>query len=73
MPIVSPILSPSQLRRWRGGRGAHGRGRRGPVRVGDARYPFIAILEGEAAILDGAGNEIVRHGAVAASSASSTC
>ena len=32
-------------------------------RVGDARYPFIAILEGEAAILDAAGNEIVRHGA----------
>ena len=32
-------------------------------RVGDARYPFIAILEGEVAILDAAGNEIVRHGA----------
>jgi thioredoxin reductase (NADPH) len=32
-------------------------------RVGDARYPFIAIREGEAAILDPAGNEIVRHGA----------
>ncbi|MGH3000147.1 MAG: cyclic nucleotide-binding domain-containing protein, partial [Gaiellaceae bacterium] len=32
-------------------------------RVGDRRYPFIAILEGEAAILDAAGNEIVRHGA----------
>src|SRR5262249_29761355 len=31
-------------------------------RVGDATYPFIAILEGEVAILDGAGNEIVRHG-----------
>jgi thioredoxin reductase (NADPH) len=31
-------------------------------RVGDARYPFIAILEGEAAILDAAGREIVRHG-----------
>src|SRR4051812_40496891 len=30
---------------------------------GDASYPFMAILEGEAAILDGAGNEIVRHGA----------
>ena len=30
-------------------------------RVGDARYPFIAIIEGEVAILDGAGNEIVRH------------
>ncbi|HSS81606.1 MAG TPA: hypothetical protein VLK24_10460, partial [Gaiellaceae bacterium] len=32
-------------------------------RVGDATYPFIAIQEGEVAILDAAGNEIVRHGA----------
>jgi thioredoxin reductase (NADPH) len=31
-------------------------------RVGDRRYPFIAILEGEVAILDAAGHEIVRHG-----------
>ena len=31
--------------------------------VGDRSYSFIAILEGEAAILDAAGNEIVRHGA----------
>lgn len=31
--------------------------------VGERRYPFIAILEGEAAVLDAAGNEIVRHGA----------
>jgi thioredoxin reductase (NADPH) len=31
--------------------------------IGDAVYPFIAILEGEAAVLDGAGEEIVRHGA----------
>ena len=31
-------------------------------RVGDRRYPFIAIVEGEVAILDAAGNEIVRHG-----------
>jgi thioredoxin reductase (NADPH) len=31
-------------------------------RVGDATYPFIAIREGEVAILDSAGNEIVRHG-----------
>ncbi|MFN2628420.1 MAG: hypothetical protein ABR569_07270 [Gaiellaceae bacterium] len=30
-------------------------------RVGDRRYPFNAILEGEVAILDGAGHEIVRH------------
>jgi len=32
-------------------------------RVGDRRYPFIAIIEGEVAILDATGNEIVRHGA----------
>jgi thioredoxin reductase (NADPH) len=32
-------------------------------RVGDATYPFIAIQEGEVAIIDAAGNEIVRHGA----------
>ena len=31
-------------------------------RVGDSSYPFVAILEGEVAILDGAGNEIIRHG-----------
>src|SRR2546426_9471343 len=31
-------------------------------RLGDATYPFIAIREGEVAILDAAGNEIVRHG-----------
>lgn len=32
-------------------------------RVGDRDYPFIAIVEGEVAILDVGGNEIVRHGA----------
>jgi thioredoxin reductase (NADPH) len=32
-------------------------------RVGDRRYPFIAIIEGEVAVLDAAGVEIVRHGA----------
>jgi len=31
--------------------------------VGDATYPFVAIQEGEVAILDASGNEIVRHGA----------
>jgi thioredoxin reductase (NADPH) len=30
--------------------------------VGDREYPFIAIIEGEVAILDAAGGEIVRHG-----------
>jgi thioredoxin reductase (NADPH) len=32
-------------------------------RVGDRTYPFIAIVQGEVAIHDAAGNEIVRHGA----------
>ncbi|HJQ74323.1 MAG TPA: FAD-dependent oxidoreductase, partial [Gaiellaceae bacterium] len=32
-------------------------------RVGDPTYPFIAIQEGEVAIIDAAGNELVRHGA----------
>jgi thioredoxin reductase (NADPH) len=31
-------------------------------RIGDERYPFVAIREGEVAVLDGAGNEITRHG-----------
>jgi thioredoxin reductase (NADPH) len=31
-------------------------------KVGDETYPFIAIREGEAAILDSTGHEIVRHG-----------
>jgi len=31
--------------------------------IGDATYPFIAIIEGEAAVTDAAGREIVRHGA----------
>jgi thioredoxin reductase (NADPH) len=30
--------------------------------IGDETYPFIAILEGEVAVRDSAGNEIVRHG-----------
>jgi thioredoxin reductase (NADPH) len=30
--------------------------------VGDPTYPFIAIREGEVAILDAAGTEIIRHG-----------
>jgi len=45
----------------------HGEERRAQVgdalfRVGDRRYPLIAILEGEAAVLDQAGAEINRHG-----------
>src|SRR5919107_6015103 len=30
--------------------------------VGDQRYPFIVVLEGEVVILDPAGGEIIRHG-----------
>src|SRR3954447_11557542 len=30
--------------------------------IGDRTYPFIVILEGEAAIIDGHDNEIMRHG-----------
>ena len=29
--------------------------------IGDATYPFIALLEGEVVVLDGAGHEIARH------------
>ena len=58
------ILSHSQLATL----ALHGEERTAAVgdvlfRVGDARYPLIAILEGEAAILDAAGHEIIRHGA----------
>ncbi len=59
----SPTLSESQLAIL----AEHGEERAADVgdvlyRVGDQRYPFIAILEGEVAILDAAGVEIVRHG-----------
>jgi thioredoxin reductase (NADPH) len=59
----SPVLSAAQLDLL----ARHGEERTAAVgdvlyRIGDRRYPFIAILEGEAAILDEAGNEIVRHG-----------
>ena len=45
----------------------HGEERRAEIgdvlfRVGDLRYPLIAIIEGEAAILDQNGAEINRHG-----------
>jgi thioredoxin reductase (NADPH) len=61
---ISPVLSESQLALLAG----HGEERTAEVgetlfRIGDARYPFIAIVEGEAAVLDAAGQEIVRHGA----------
>src|SRR6266542_2582030 len=58
----SITLSPSQLARL----AEIGEERTADVgdvlyRVGDKRYPFIAILDGEVAILDADGNEIVRH------------
>ncbi len=60
---VSRLLSSSQLRTL----ADHGEERTADVgevlfRIGDESYPFIAIREGEVAINDGAGNEIVRHG-----------
>jgi thioredoxin reductase (NADPH) len=60
---ASPTLSTSQLARL-GELGEERTARVGDVlyRVGDRTYPFIAILEGEVAIMDAAGREIVRHG-----------
>jgi len=59
----SPTLSPSQLAKL----GAVGEERTAQVgdvlyRVGDRTYPFVAILEGEVAIIDAAEQEIIRHG-----------
>ena len=58
-----PVLSEAQLARL----GMLGEERSAPVgevlyRIGDPTYPFIAILEGEVAIIDAAGTEILRHG-----------
>jgi thioredoxin reductase (NADPH) len=60
----SPTLSASQLATL-AGLGQERTAEVGEVlyAVGDRSYPFIAILEGEVAVLDAAGNEIVRHGA----------
>ncbi len=60
---ASPLLSRSQLTTL----AEIGEERSAPVgqllyRVGDRTYPFIAILEGEVAIIDAAGNELIRHG-----------
>src|SRR3954454_14196917 len=62
--LGTPVLSPSQL----GTPAGLGEERTADVgdvlfRVGDRRYPFIAILEGEVAILDATGHEVIRHGA----------
>jgi thioredoxin reductase (NADPH) len=63
-PPPSPLLSASQLATL-AQVGVERSAAVGDVlfQVGDARYPFIAILSGEAAILDAAGHEIIRHGA----------
>jgi thioredoxin reductase (NADPH) len=60
---ASPLLSPSQLAAL----AEIGEERSAPAgellyRVGDRTYPFIAIREGEVAIVDAAGNELIRHG-----------
>src|SRR5438067_1233900 len=60
----SPKLSASQLATL-SGLGEERTANVGDVlyRIGDERYPFIAMVEGEVAILDEADNEIARHGA----------
>ena len=63
VPPPSPRLSESQLARL----AELGEKRTADVgevlyRVGDRDYPFMALVEGEVAILDAAGNEILRHG-----------
>jgi len=62
-PPASPLLSTSQLAAL-AEIGEERSARAGEVlyRVGDRTYPFIAILEGEVAIVDAARNELVRHG-----------
>jgi thioredoxin reductase (NADPH) len=60
---ASPLLSPSQLAAL----AEIGEEHFAPAgellyQVGDRTYPFIAILQGKVAIVDAAGNELVRHG-----------
>ncbi|MET0749806.1 MAG: FAD-dependent oxidoreductase [Solirubrobacterales bacterium] len=63
-PTSSAVLSASQLRTL-AELGEERTAAAGEVlfSLGDRTYPFIAILEGEAAVIDGAGEEVVRHGA----------
>lgn len=61
---VARVLSSSQLAML----AEHGEERTAGVgetlfRIGDKSYPFVAIIEGEVAVTDAAGHEIVRHGA----------
>ena len=59
-----PVLSAAQFDTLRG-YGEERTAAAGDVlySVGDETYPFIAIISGEAAVLDASGNEIIRHGA----------
>ena len=63
MATLTAVLSQAQLASL----AEHGEERRAAVgdvlfQVGDRRYPLIAIIEGEAAVLDASGAEIIRHG-----------
>src|SRR5215207_1635871 len=60
---LSPILSPGQVAAL-AEVGAERTAAEGEFlfRIGDKRYPLIIVLEGEAVILNGAGNEIARQG-----------
>jgi thioredoxin reductase (NADPH) len=58
------VLSQSQLATL----ARHGEERRAGIgeklfEIGDESYPFVAVIEGEVAVIDAAGQEIVRHGA----------
>jgi thioredoxin reductase (NADPH) len=61
--LTDPSLSASQLATL-AGVGEERTARPGDVlfTVGDATYPFIAIVEGEVEVRDGAGNKIIRCG-----------
>ena len=61
--IARPVLSAEQLASL-ASLGEERRAEVGDVlfRIGDRTYPFIAIIEGEAAILDQDGQEVTRHG-----------
>jgi thioredoxin reductase (NADPH) len=62
-PPAAPSLSAAQLETL-AGLGEERTADAGDVlyQVGDRSYPFVAIVDGEAAILDAAGNELMRFG-----------
>jgi thioredoxin reductase (NADPH) len=61
---VSRVLSPAQLETLaRLGEEQTAEAGETLFEVGDRTYPFIAIVEGEVAVTDAGGREIVRHGA----------